>query len=241
MEAKKSFRVVTVMLLILGLLLVACEKPASAAPDQTGEFGGPEVPPTNYCTSVVITPTQPAGTYTVDAIGSGRWARCVRNGTTTVLCGPTDFGVGATQYHWAGVSLIPGDVIQVQTSHTSATTGYSTTGCIKVVPAPLNVEFEVYGAWLVPYGADVYWVTISEHDAAYFEVFRHPVPGLPGTKILTLPAAHPGANIGAAYSFFDDSVTFSKARWYTIKAYGFLGHVDVYGPFLAIAPPASAN
>lgn len=241
MVRKKSFRVVTVILLILGLLLAACEKPASAASDQTGEFGGPEVPPTNYCTSVVITPSQPAGTYMIDAIGSGRWARCVRNGTSTVLCGPTDFGVGATTYHWANVTLTPGDVIQVQTSHTSATAGYSTTGCVATVPAALEVEFETYGAWIVPNGAEVYWVTVSEYDAAYFEVRRHSAPGVPGTLILTVPAAHPGSTVGAAYSYYDNSVTFAKARWYTIKAYGLHGHVDTYGPFRAIAPPAAPS
>lgn len=238
MVAKKSFRVVTLILLILVLLLAAM--PASAAPDQTGEFGGPEVP-TNYCTSVVVTPAQPAGTYTIDAIGSGRWARCVRNGTSTVLCGPTDFGAGATQFYWTNVSLTPGDIIQVQTSHTSATSGYSTTGCVTTVPTALETELEDYGAWLVPNGAEVYWITVSEIDTYYFEIYRHPTPTLPGTKIATVYAAYPGSTIGAAYSIYDSSVTFTKARWYTIRAHSLHGITTVFGPFRAIAPPVSAN
>lgn len=237
MISKKSFRVVTVILLILGLLLVACEKPASAAPaNSTGEFGGPEVP-TNYCTSVAITPTQPGGTYTIDAIGSGRYARGVRNGTTTVLWGPTDFGAGTTVFHWTGVALTQGDVVQVQMSHTSATTGYSTTGCITTVPAPLAVILDDYGAWLVPGGAEIFFTTVSEINARYYEIYRHPAPGLPGTLIHTEPAANPGGTQGAAYSYFDGGITLGKARWYSIRAIGLNGSITRYGPFQAVSPP----
>ena len=228
---KRSTKVVSkhvpkaaMVILILGLLLAVM--PASAAP-------------TNYCTSVVLTPTQPSGTYTIDAIGAGQWARGVRNGTSTVLWGPTDFGAGATTYHWAGIYLTQGDVVQVQMSHTSATTGYSTTGCITTVPAPLSVILDDYGAWLVPGGAEVYWTTVSEINTRYFEVYRHPAPGLPGTLIHTEQAASPGGTQGAAYSYFDGGIALSKARLYSIRAYSMHGQVTTYGPFRAIAPPSA--
>lgn len=227
-----KFTKVASIFLILALLAIPAA--AAAAPNPPA---APDVEPTNYCTSVTVQPVNTAGDYRVRAVGSGQWARCVINGTQTVVCGPTDFGAGATIFLWPSVPLVTGQVIQVQTSHTSATSGYSTTGCITTVPAPLNVELEYYYALTVPGGADVHWMTVTELHSRYFAIYRHGSQTAPGVQIAVVQAQSSGSTAGASYTYSDRGPVLAsrQGRWYSIEAVSTTGHVTRYGPFQATA------
>lgn len=227
----KSTKVVSLFLL---LALLAIPAGVAAAPNPPP---APDAAPTNYCTSATVDPINTTGDYRVRAVGSGRWARCVVNGTQTVVCGPTDFGAGATIFLWPSVPLVTGQVIQVQMSHTSATTGYSTTGCVVTVPAPLNVELDEYYALIVPGGADVHWTTVTELYSLRFLIYRHTSQTAPGVQIATVQAANPGSTNGASYIYSDRGPILAsrQGRWYSIEAVSITGHVTRYGPFEATA------
>lgn len=227
-----KFTMVAVGLMILALLapIVGAAPLPPAAPD---------VEPTNYCTSVTVEPIDTQGNYRVRAVGSGQWARCVVNGTQTVVCGPTDFGAGATVFLWPSVPLVAGQVIQVQTSHTGPNSGYSTTGCVVTVPSPLNVELEEYYASIVPGGADVHWTTVSEIFSRYFTIYRHASQTAPGVQIAVVQSQSSGSTAGASYIYSDRGPVLAsrQGRWYSIEAVSTTGHVTRYGPFQATVTP----
>ncbi len=234
MRHTKKFAMVAVGFMILALLAPA----VGAAPLPPA---APDVEPTNYCTSVTVEPIDTQGNYRVRAVGTGRWARCIlyNSNPVNVLCGPTDFGTGATVYLWPTVALTAGQVIQVQTSHTSATSGFSTTGCIETVPAPLSVELEEYYALIVPGGADVHWTTVTELYSRYFTIYRHASQTAPGVQIATIQAASPGSTSGASYIYSDRGPVLAsrQGRWYSIEAVSSTGNVTRYGPFQATVTP----
>lgn len=121
--------------------------------------------PDNYCTTVEVVAVLNAG-YDVSATGAGRYAR-IRDLTTGQTVVATDFGLGATLYTWTGLTvqeLQESNQYQVQVSHTSLTTGYSTSGCVFSPPLPQAVTIErfevVRGAfeWEATEDGQGYWV-----------------------------------------------------------------------------------
>lgn len=137
------------LVLLVMALLAAMTLPAHASPD-------------NYCTTVTVTPS--GSLFNVTATGAGRYAR-VRDLTNSIVVIATDFGAGATTYTWTGLALDTAHQYQVQVSHTSLTTGYSTSGCTFTPPIPQAVfidRFEfVRGAfeWDATWEGVGYWVT----------------------------------------------------------------------------------
>lgn len=117
--------------------------------------------PDNYCTTVNVE-AETSG-YTVTATGAGRYAR-VRDLTAGQTVVATDFGSGATVYVWTGLALDTEHQYQVQVSHTSLMTGYSTTGCVFTPPVPQAVvidRFEIVNGafeWDATEDGLGYWV-----------------------------------------------------------------------------------
>lgn len=201
-----------VLVLLAALLTVAV--PVGAAPNV----------PDNYCTEVVITPIV-GGTYDIDAIGAGRYAR-VRDLTTATTVVATDFGAGATVYSWDGLALDESHSYQVQVSHTSLTTGYSTTGCIFTPPPPLSVEMDYFIATRQsPTTVLVEWETISELTASHFQLYRGSGSEL-GVLVATMNA-HPGSQYGHYYAFTDNAGRL-RASQYTLIAWSLDNTFDEY-------------
>lgn len=199
-----------VLVLVLLVALLAVAAPAGATPD-------------NYCSTVNVVPV-PGGTYNVNATGSGRYAR-VRDLTTATTVVATDFGTGATIYSWNGLTLDAAHQYQVQVSHTSLTTGYSTTGCVFTPPPPLGVELEYFQATRQGGTVLVEWQTVSERDAMSFDLYRGSGTTL-GVLIASLPA-HPGSQQGYYYSFVD-SPGAKRASAYTLVIWALDGSFDEY-------------
>ena len=199
---------VLVLALLAALLAVAA--PVGATPD-------------NYCSTVNVVPV-PGGTYNVNATGSGRYAR-VYDLTTATTVVATDFGAGATVYSWAGLVLNAAHQYQVQVSHTSLTTGYSTTGCVFTPPPPLGVELEYFQATRRGGTVLVEWQTVSERDAASFDLYRGNGSDL-GVLVTSFPA-HAGSQQGWYYSFVD-SPGAKRASAYTLVIWAIDGSFDEY-------------
>ena len=179
--------------------------------------------PDNYCTTVTVV-SVPGGTYDVDATGSGRYAR-VRDLTTATTIVATDFGAGATVYSWDGIALDQAHSYQVQVSHTSLTTGYSTTGCVFAPPPPLGVELEYFQATRQGTSVLVEWQTVSERDAMSFDLYRGNGSDI-GVLVTSFPA-HAGSQQGYYYSFVD-SVGAKRASVYTLVIWALDGSFDEY-------------
>lgn len=187
----------TVVLVLLALALLV--SPVSAKP----------AAPDNYCTTVAATPTLPSGTYTINATGAGRYARVVEYPVSTapvVVAGPTDFGTNATVYSWTGVNLAQRNY-QVQVSHTSLTTGFSTTGCTFLPPDPLSVILEFFdGKPAGKNAAHLVWLTTSELDTAGYNIYYgQELGGLQFREFI--PSASPGSGQGAYYSYMAKAET----------------------------------
>lgn len=121
--------------------------------------------PDNYCTTVAAVAV--VGGYDVDATGSGRYAR-VRDLTAGVTVVASDFGAGATVYSWDALALDTAHQYQVQVSHTSLTTGYSTSGCVFTPGPPLAAEIEFFA--LAECENVFYFVTTSEINNYAYQI-----------------------------------------------------------------------
>ena len=122
--------------IVLAVVLLVLVTGTALASHQTTQ-------PDNYCTTVDVVAVVNAG-YNVTATGAGRYAR-IRDLTTATTVIATDFGAGATTYTWTGLTaqqLPMAHQYQVQVSHTSLTTGYSTSGCLFTPPMPQAVVIE---------------------------------------------------------------------------------------------------
>ena len=153
-----------------------------------------DVSPTNYCTSATATQEQGLTTYAVNATGSGRWARIVEYpvASPAVVVAVQDFGAGATSYFFQHVALSPSHQYQVQTSHTSATTGFSTSGCV-FAPAPLNVIVEDFRASCAQNTVMLEWSVVSHIDVTHFAIAKD------GDTLAIVQATCPGCTSGASY------------------------------------------
>lgn len=103
------------------------------------------VEPDNYCLTVTVEAVVNAG-YNVTATGAGRYAR-IRDLTDNQTVVASDFGPGATLYTWIGLTvyeLQQDHQYQVQVSHTSLTTGYSSSGCVFSPPLPQAVTIDLF-------------------------------------------------------------------------------------------------
>ncbi len=129
--------------------------------------------PDNYCTTVNVAPT--TNGYTVTATGAGRYAR-IRDLTTSTTVIATDFGAGATAYAWTGLALDTAHNYQVQVSHTSLTTGYSTSGCVFTPPPPLAVVIASFTGQCVEKGVRLEWETVSEIGVFSFALSLSELP-----------------------------------------------------------------
>lgn len=152
-------RIITSAGLAALLVLVTLSGVAMAAPQ-----------PDNYCTTVNVEATTSG--YDVTATGAGRYAR-VRDLTVNATVVATDFGAGATQYSWTGLALDQTHQYQVQVSHTSLTTGYSTSGCLFTPPEPQAVvvvrfEWINYGfEWDVTQDGAGYWIVGPHFNSGF--------------------------------------------------------------------------
>ena len=209
-----SKRAMTVVLMFVLLAVLAI--PASAAP----------VIPLNYCTTASAHQETGLTTFEVNATGSGRYARLVEypvSGAPVVIAGPHDFGANATVYQFTHVPLNPARAYQVQTSHTSLTTGYSTTGCV-LSPPPLYVDLEYF------YGGfrSAHWAVTSEWGIASYKLYRG-TPASHGTFVASVPAQCPGCTAGAAYAVNVGS-TLAKGSVYWLEVTDLLGGTSWCGP-----------
>lgn len=196
--------------------------------------------PTNYCTTVEAVAT--GSTYTINATGAGRYARVVEwpvVGAPVVVAGPTDFGLGATAYHWYNVTLGQREY-QVQVSHTSLTTGYSTGGCVFRPPIPQAVVLEWFDAKPMSVtAAHVVWSVSTELGAAGYNLYGEAEQN--GEQLLAfIPASNPGGTGGALYNYFDYGEPAGGRVTYRLEAVGLLGdtqhlgYVTVQLPLLAV-------
>lgn len=208
LSERNKMRKIFVFVLLAALLAVAA--PVGATPD-------------NYCTTVTVTPV-PGGTYNVSAVGAGRYAR-VRDLTSATTVVATDFGAGATSYSWTGLVLDAIHQYQVQVSHTSLNTGYSTSGCVFTPPPPLGVDVEYFAATRLGLSVSVEWQTVTERDATHFDLYRGNGTQL-GVLIATMQA-HPGSQQGYYYSFVDNAGA-KRASTYTLVAWATDGSFDEY-------------
>ena len=184
------------LILLVVALLAAMTTPAVASQ------------PDNYCTTVTVQAT--ATGYNVNATGAGRYAR-VRDLTDAQTVIATDFGSGATSYTWTDLALDPTHNYQVQVSHTSLTSGYSTSGCLFTPPPPLAVVIASFAATCTSGGVLLEWETVSEIGVTSFTLSLH------DAVLATIPAQHPGSPIGASYTYTD---TASAGGVYTLTGAG---------------------
>lgn len=214
---------ITLLLLVVALLAVTT-MPAVASEPQ------------NYCTTVVVTAT--ANGYTVNATGAGRYARIYDlTASSTVVA--TDFGAGATVYTWTGLTLDTTHNYQVQVSHTSLTTGYSTSGCLFTPPPPLGIVIATFTAACVDGGVRLEWESMSEIGVLSYTLSLH------DAVLATIPAQHPGSTLGASYVYTD---TASLGGVYTLAGFdgeamtatAFCGPTAVTLGSFAAAPAAKA-
>jgi hypothetical protein len=209
-------------LLLVVIVIVALALPIAASAQ--------EVVPLNYCTTVEAHQEAGLTTYEVNATGSGRWARVVQYpaGSPAVVVAVRDFLVGATVYRFQHLALSASQQYQVQTSHTSATSGFSTTGCVFSV-APLAVVIEAFTATCsgVPYGSEVElrWSVSTELLSTGYIVARN------GDVVLNVSAACPGCVAGMSY---ERSVALPDTHGiYTLMVYNGSELVDVREFWLA--------
>lgn len=150
--------------------------------------------PTNYCTSATATQEDGLATYEINAVGSGRWARVVEYpvASPAVVVAVHDFGAGATVYQFQHVPLSAAKRYQVQMSHTSATSGFSTTGCI-LEPPPLDVIVEDFRASCSQNTVMLEWSVVSHINVTRFVVAKD------GDEVLTVQADCPNCTSGASY------------------------------------------
>ena len=185
--------------LMVVIVLVLVLLPAAAlAQDAT---------PMNYCTSATATQEDGLATYEVNAIGSGRWARVVEYpvASPVVVIAVRDFGVGATTYQFQHLSLNPTKRYQVQMSHTSATSGFSTTGCVLEPPPLLNQLSLQVTCTTSPIGALIEWQMTSQVGVYHY------VGEQDGHEIFDIPSNCPGCATGAEYSYMHITNTPSGA------------------------------
>ncbi len=153
--------------------------------------------PLNYCTTVSAVREQGLTTYAVNATGSGRWARIVEYpvASPAVVIAVQDFGAGATSYFFQHVALSPSHQYQVQISHTSATAGFSTSGCV-FAPAPLLNQLSLQVTCIpAPSGVLIEWQMTSQVGVFHFVGEQN------GHEIFDIPANCPGCMTGAEYSY----------------------------------------
>ena len=211
-----SKRAMTVVLMFVLLAVLAL--PASAAP----------AIPLNYCTTVEAHQEAGLTTYEVNATGSGRYARLVEypvSGAPVIIAGPQDFGNGATTYRFQHVTLNPAKQYQVQMSHTSLTTGYSTTGCV-ISPPPLYVDLEYF------YGnrSMARWAVATEWGVASYKLYRG-TPTSHGTFVAFVPAQCPNCTAGASYTVsVTAGPTLAKGSVYWLEVTDLLGGTSWCGP-----------
>jgi hypothetical protein len=192
----------TVLLLIVALLAAMTTPAVASAPD-------------NYCSTVNVTATETG--YDVTATGAGRYAR-VRDLTDATTVIATDFGSGATVYTWTGLALDTTHSYQVQVSHTSLTTGYSTTGCVFTPPISLGVVIGPFTATVA--GADVLleWESLSEWDNLGYHVYRGSTATLASAvEIAYLPSLNPGSTVGPWQYAYTDAGLAPGFYWYWLK------------------------
>lgn len=196
--------------------------------------------PDNYCTTVTVTVV--ASGYDVTAVGAGRYAR-VRDLTAGATVVATDFGAGATLYTWTALALDTSHEYQVQVSHTSLTTGYSTSGCIFTPPVSLGVILGAFTA--TAQGSDVLlaWETMSEWDNLGFDVYRNTTPDwATARQIAHVPSTIPGGTFGQQYEYLDAGLA-PASYWYWLKDVN-IAHLGlVHGPVSAtvLATPSAVT
>lgn len=176
--------------------------------------------PDNYCTTVTVEAT--ASGYEVAATGAGRYAR-IQDLTAATTVVATDFGAGATAYTWTGLALNQSHNYQVQVSHTSISTGYSTSGCLFVPPEPQGLtidRFEIVAGvfeWDATEDGAGYWVTFggkyvtawtagqSPGNVGFFSYSVAPIPTMSrlpfGTYYLWAQDASGQTGIAATYVY----------------------------------------
>ena len=191
--------------------------------------------PLNYCTTVSAVQEQGLATYAVNATGSGRWARIVEYpvASPAVVVAVQDFGAGATSYFFQHVALSPSYQYQVQISHTSATTGFSTSGCV-FAPAPLAVVIEAFTATCItnPRGVRLAWTVNTEAFSTHYTVARD------GDVILNVPAYCPHCTSSASYS---RDIELSDGHGiYTLIVWNGSGLIDVEEAWIATCETPTA-
>lgn len=175
--------------LVVLAMLVLLPAAAGAAPAQ----------PDNYCTTVNVVAS--AGAFDVTATGAGRFAR-IRDLTANATVVATDFGSGATVYFWSGVALNTEHQYQVQVSHTSLTTGYSTTGCTFTPPQPQSIRIDRFEwvrdafEWDALQDAGLYWVQTPKGEVVTVIVPAQS-PGAHGFFTYSVPYGFANPNIDA--------------------------------------------
>lgn len=193
---------ITLILLAVALLAVTAPTAVASQPD-------------NYCTTVEVIATTTG--YDVTATGAGRYARIRDLTTATTVPGTaTDFGLGATVYTWTGLLLDPTHQYQVQISHTSLTTGYSTTGCIFTPPPSLGVVMGLFTATANGLDVALRWETMSEWNNLGFDVYRGAAGlFLDATFLAHVPSPIPGGTFGQMYAY-DDLTLEPGVYWYWV-------------------------
>jgi hypothetical protein len=184
--------------------------------------------PDNYCSTVNVTAT--AIGYDVTATGAGRYAR-VRDLTASATVVATDFGAGATVYTWTGLALDTTHNYQVQVSHTSLTTGFSTTVCLFTPPVSLGVVLAFFTGTV--HGADVLldWETMSEWDNLGFNVYRSASSDvLQAVQIAHVPSPSPGGAIGLVVYSYVDAALAPGPYWYWLHDVPVGGGGEYFGP-----------
>jgi opacity protein-like surface antigen len=213
-------------LLLIVALLAAMTTPAHASEPQ------------NYCTSVNVAAS--ATGYDVTATGSGRYAR-IRDLTTAQTVIATDFGSGATVYTWTGLALDTTHSYQVQVSHTSLTTGFSTTGCVFTPPVSLGVVLASFTGTAT--GADVLlaWETMSEWDNLGYDIYRSASSDqLQAVQIAHVPSPSPGGAIGLVTYSYVDAALAPGPYWYWLRDVPTGGGGEFFGPVVVAIEAVTA-
>ena len=212
------------ILLLVALLAAAIPTAHASAPD-------------NYCTTVTVDAVT-AG-YDVSATGAGRYAR-IRDLTTSTTVIATDFGSGATAYTWTSVALDVTHNYQVQVSHTSLTTGFSTDNCLFTPPPPLGVVFGSFAATVEGVNVRLKWGTTTEMGNLGFDLFRAPCETCLNTYLGFFPSPVPGGTtMGAEYEYLDTDLLPGE-WWYWVEDVDQGGYRSTHEPVMATVLPPTA-
>jgi opacity protein-like surface antigen len=216
---------------ILSFLLVVALLAAMTTPAVASQ-------PDNYCTTVTVQAT--ATGYDVTATGAGRYAR-VRDLTDATTVIATDFGSGATAYQWQDLALDTTHQYQVQVSHTSLTTGFSTIGCLFTPPVYLGVVMASFTG--TANGSDVVleWETMTEWHNLGWNVYRGTADDhLQAALIAHVPSVSPGGTIGPWQYTYTDSGLAPGTYWYWLRDVPVIGLGEYYGPVVVTVEAPSA-